>query len=119
MGCLAGFFDVEGRVPGRSLIALSSCMLASADSRRIRGFSPRLPHGRRMSAFGIGRIDVVCAVGQSGRSRGSDLVLAMRPGWTHFVEGAGRQPHLVERLVRVMRRAALRMAHRSATSHGA
>jgi hypothetical protein len=56
-----------------------------------------------MLAFGIGRIEVVCAVRQGSRIPGSDLVLAMRPGWTHLVEGASRQPRPVEMLMRVMR----------------
>jgi hypothetical protein len=43
-----------------------------------------------MLAFGIGRIEVVCAVRQGSRIPGSDLDLAMRPGWTHPVEALSR-----------------------------
>jgi len=54
--------------------------LSKTDTLR---FSPRSPHGCRMFAFRVGRIEVVCAVFH--RSAWSDLTLAARPGRTHFV----------------------------------
>ena len=55
----------------------------------------------RTLAFRIGWIEMVCAV--EGRMRGSDLILALRPGWTHRWRAAG-QPGAITMLVPVMRR---------------
>ena len=50
------------------------------------GFSPRSLRERRMLAFRVGRIEVVCAV--EGPRAWGDLVLALRPGRTHSASPA-------------------------------
>jgi hypothetical protein len=96
-----------GRVPRRSLIA--SCQerwpasIGTPGPRVLSAVAAGTPH------VGVwDRTDRSGVRGQPKRPQSTERSRpAMRPGWTHLVEGARDQPHSSEMLMHVMRRSAL------------